>query len=161
ANSARSPRRNSAGRWVSTPRTWWRSSRSRSLIVHPHTEAGHDYPHFSRELLTELFDEAGTPADVVDLYDPLIVRGATEEDVRRRMCDYVADMYGVRAFFDTLGGNDTCWRLLEQYFTHEEYLASLPDRVDYTPHPIVYPAHGAYVAEVPRSALVAIAKKVA
>ncbi|MEU3050996.1 class I SAM-dependent methyltransferase [Streptomyces sp. NPDC048566] len=129
-------------------------------VVHPHTEAGHDYPHFSRDVLTELFDEAGTPAHVIDLYDPLIVRAATERDARQRMCDYVADMYGVRAYFDSLGGTDSCWRLLEQCFAHEEYLATLPQRVDYTPRPVVYPANGTYVAEIPRSAIVAVAQKV-
>ncbi|SER99542.1 Methyltransferase domain-containing protein [Streptomyces sp. yr375] len=130
-------------------------------IVHPYTTAGHDYPHFSRTLLNELFEEAGAPADVVDFYDPLIVHGETEEDARRRMCDYVADMYGVGSFFDTLGGTDACWHVLEQHFGHERYLASLPDRVDFTPGPVVYRSHDTYVAEVPRAAIVAIAQKAA
>lgn len=128
-------------------------------VVHPHTTAGHDYPHFSREVLAELFEEAGTPARVVDMYDPLVVRGDTEEEARRRMCAYVADMYGVGEYFDTLGGTDARWRVLDQYFGHEEYLASLSAEVDFTPGPVVYRSQGAYVAEVPRAAIVAVARK--
>ncbi|MFE9826725.1 class I SAM-dependent methyltransferase [Streptomyces sp. NPDC005791] len=128
-------------------------------VVHPHTEAGHDYPHFTRSLIAELFAEAGTSARVIDLYDPLIVQASTQEDARRRMCDYVADMYGVRAYFDKLGDTDACWRLLEQRFAHEDYFASLPESVDYNPRPVVYPVGGGYAAEIPRSAIVAFAQK--
>jgi SAM-dependent methyltransferase len=128
-------------------------------VVHPHTTAGHDYPHFSRELLTDLFDEAGTPARVIDMYDPLVVLGDTEEDARRRMCDYVADMYGVGQVLDALDGVGARWRLLEQYFGHERYLAGLSHDVECTKAPIVYRSNGAYVAEVPRIAIVAVAEK--
>ncbi|MFE9727916.1 methyltransferase domain-containing protein [Streptomyces sp. NPDC005794] len=130
-------------------------------IVHPHTTAGHDYRHFSRGPLAELFEEAGTPARVIDLYDPLVVRGDTEEEARRRMCAYVADMYGVGGFFATLGGTDACWQVLEQYFQHEKYLAGLPAKVDFTPAPVVYRSDGVFVAEVPRAAIVAVARKAA
>ncbi|MFF5506153.1 class I SAM-dependent methyltransferase [Streptomyces roseolus] len=128
-------------------------------IVHPHTTAGHDYRHFSRDLLTELFAEAGTPARVVDLYDPLVVRGDTPEEARRRMCAYVADMYGVGAFFATLGGTDARWRLLEEYFQHETYLATLSGTTDFTPAPTVHRSGDAFIAEVPRAAIVAVAHK--
>lgn len=128
-------------------------------IVHPHTTAGHDYRHFSRGLLTELFAEAGTPARVVDLYDPLVVRGTTREEACRRMCAYVADMYGVGAYFATLGGTDARWRLLEQYFQHETYLAALPEKTDFTPAPVVYRSQDAFIAEIPRAAIVAVAHK--
>lgn len=130
-------------------------------VVHPHTTAGHDYRHFSRGSLVELFEEAGTPARVVDLYDPLVVRGDTEEDARRRMCEYVADMYGVGEYFAAQGGTDARWRILERYFGHEGYLAGLPAEVDFTPRPVVYRSRGAYVAEVPRAAMVAVARKAA
>ncbi|WP_030556218.1 class I SAM-dependent methyltransferase [Streptomyces exfoliatus] len=128
-------------------------------IVHPHTTAGHDYRHFSRGPLVELFAEAGTPARVVDLYDPLVVRGTTQEEARRRMCAYVADMYGVGAFFATLGGTDARWKLLEQYFQHETYLATLPEKTDFTPGPVVYRSEDAFIAEIPRAAIVAVAHK--
>ncbi|MFD8827860.1 class I SAM-dependent methyltransferase [Streptomyces sp. NPDC059605] len=129
-------------------------------VVHPHTTAGHDYPHFSRESLAELFEAAGAPARTVDMYDPLVVRGDTEEEeARRRMCAYVADMYGVGEYFGALGGTDARWRLLEQYFGHEEYLAGLPEEVDFAPGPVVHRSQGGYVAEVPRAAIVAVARK--
>jgi hypothetical protein len=104
-------------------------------VVHPHATAGHDYPHFSRELPAELFEAVGTPARAVDRYDPLVVRGDTEEEARQRMRAYVADMYGVGEYFGTLGGTDARWRLLEQHVGHEEYLASLSAEVDFTPGP--------------------------
>lgn len=128
-------------------------------VVHPHTAAGHDYPHFSRESLAGLFEEAGAPACVVDMYDPLVVRGGTEEEARRRMCAYVADMYGVGEYFGTLGGTDACWRVLERYFGHEEYLAGLPAETGFPPAPVVHRSRGVYVAEVPRAAIVAVARK--
>lgn len=130
-----------------------------SDIVHPNTAAGHDYVHFSRELLAGLFDQAGTPARVIDMYDPLIVAGYTEDDARQRMCEYVADMYGVRSVFDALEGPEARWRLLEHCFGHEKYLASLPGEANFTSQPVVYRANGLFVAEVPRVAIVALAQK--
>ncbi|MFG1653245.1 class I SAM-dependent methyltransferase [Micromonospora sp. NPDC049275] len=127
-------------------------------VVHHHSTAGHDYPHFSREELHELFAAAGSPVEVLDVYDPLVVRADTEAEARQRMCDYVADMYGISTLFDRLGPADS-WRLLEECFDHEDYLARLPHRPEGMSSPVVHRADGRFVAEVPRVAIVAVADK--
>ncbi|HEX6872673.1 MAG TPA: methyltransferase domain-containing protein, partial [Micromonosporaceae bacterium] len=43
-------------------------------VVHSYAPGGHEYEHFSRPELDRLFQDASTPAQLVDLYDPLIVR---------------------------------------------------------------------------------------
>jgi hypothetical protein len=128
-------------------------------VVHSHSTAGHDYAHFSRESLHELFAQASAPARVVDMYDPLVVRAATEHDARRRMCDYVGAMYGISRLFDEQEDVNASWALLEQSFDHSEYLARLRRHLDVVQAPLVYRSDGEFVAEVPRVALVAVARK--
>jgi ubiquinone/menaquinone biosynthesis C-methylase UbiE len=127
-------------------------------VVHHHSHTGHDYTHFSRAELQELFTTAGTPATIRDLYDPLVVHAPTEADARRRMCDYVADMYGIARLFDERGITAS-WQLLEKSFDHTDYLAQLPDRLDVPVAPVVRRVRGGYAAEVPRVAIVAVAHK--
>ncbi len=130
-----------------------------SEVVHPHSPGGHDYPHFSRAELEGLFAEADAPVRVVDLYDPLVVRAGTEEGARRAMCDYVGSMYGVAGLFAEHADVHTPWRLLERCFDHTDYLAELPHAADFPVAPRVYRAGDAFVAEVPRVSIVAVAQK--
>jgi SAM-dependent methyltransferase len=127
-------------------------------VVDPHAHGGHRYDHFSRPELDGLFGRAGVPAAVSDLYDPLIVRAGSAAAARQRMLDYVGDMYGVGELFASLGA-DEAWGLLERHFDHTDYVSGLPARPDVTARPVVYPADGQYVAEVPRMAIVATARK--
>ncbi|MBG6134021.1 class I SAM-dependent methyltransferase [Longispora fulva] len=128
-------------------------------VVHENSAAGHDYTHFSRESLTEIFDGIGTPARVLDMYDPLIVRAATPDDARQGMCDYVGSMYGIRAHLEAQGGLDATWRLLEEHFDHTAFLSGSARGLDIPPAPVVYPSRGQFMAEVPRVAVVAVARK--
>lgn len=128
-------------------------------IVHYHTEIGHDYAHFSRELLDGLFAETSVPTEVLDMYDPLVVVGKTEAEARRHMCDYVGAMYGVRGLFAELGESGA-WALLERIFDHCGYLPRLRQNLEFPLAPIVYQRQGEFVAEVPRVALVAVGQKV-
>jgi len=128
-------------------------------VVHRFSVAGHDYPHFCRDALVDLFDDAGTPAGILDVYDPLIVAADSPEIVRRLMCDYLADMYGVRKFFDGQPDEATAWEYICDIFDHAEYLASVSPAPSHRVRPEIYRSADQYVAEIPRYALVAVAEK--
>lgn len=128
-------------------------------VVHPHTTAGHDYAHFTAAELTGLFAAAGRPAQVVHLYDPLVVGGGTEQEARRRLCAYVGDMYGVAHVLRDQGGTDGAWRLLTEIFDHRAYAARHAVEFAFPPLPRVRRKPGGFLAEVPRVAMVAVAQK--
>jgi ubiquinone/menaquinone biosynthesis C-methylase UbiE len=126
-------------------------------VVHPHAPGGHAYIHFSRAELTALFRDAGLPARVLDLCDPLVVRAETARAAKERMCQYVGDMYGVREHFAELDDVEAVWRILEHHFDHSTYSSTVDSQ---TPRSaVVYPLDGQYVAELPRMAIVAVARK--
>ncbi|GII64843.1 SAM-dependent methyltransferase [Sphaerisporangium krabiense] len=127
-------------------------------LVHPHSAAGHDYRHFSREDMVALFHRLPAGVRVVDVYDPLVVRGRDPETARRRMCDYVADMYGIHQVM--AGEKESSWRLLEEIFDHSAYLARIGAASDTPRRPTVHEMSGYCVAEVPRMALAAVAERV-
>lgn len=125
--------------------------------VHTYSAAGHDYRHFSREEMAGLFPSPGARVRVVDVYDPLVIRGSDARTARRRMCEYVADMYGIPRIL--AGGTDAAWSSLQESFDHSSYppgTAGLPEER----RPVVRELNGHYVAEVPRMAIVAVAEKV-
>jgi len=128
-------------------------------VVHPNSAAGHDYPHFSREYLDELFRQAGASARVIDMYDPFMVRADTPERAREMMCDYVGNMYGIRSLFDEQDDPDAAWSILERYFDHSGHPVRILKEVGAAVRPRVYQAGAQFVAEVPRVAIVAVARK--
>ncbi|MFJ4341253.1 class I SAM-dependent methyltransferase [Streptomyces sp. NPDC088915] len=128
-------------------------------VVHHRSPGGHDYPHFTRAELVSLFADAATPARVLDVYDPLVVRADSEEGAREAMCAYVGGMYGVSGFFEELGGVQEAWSLLEEVFDHTDYLAGLGRTGDFPAAPRIREADGSFVAEVPRVSVVAVAQK--
>lgn len=125
-------------------------------VVHPHAAGGHAYTHFSRAELLALFRDAGLPARVLDLCDPLTMRAETEQAAKERMCRYIADMYGIGEHFASLDDVEAAWRILERYFDHSSYRAA---DVAMPPRPVVYRLDGQFVAEVPRMAIVAVAQR--
>jgi SAM-dependent methyltransferase len=127
-------------------------------LVDPYSSAGHDYKHFSRDDLAALFDRLPASVRVVDIYDPLLVRGPDPEAARRRMCGYIADMYGIHQVIAAPG--DGSWRLLTELFDHSAYLARA-GRGDHgiPPRPTVHELPGYCLAEVPRMAIAAVAEK--
>ncbi|MGW7574967.1 class I SAM-dependent methyltransferase [Streptomyces sp. NPDC054765] len=128
-------------------------------VVQQWSPGGHDYPHFTRSELVRLFAEAATPAQVLDVYDPLTVRAQSEGAAREAMCDYIGNMYGVSQYFEELGGVQEAWCLLEQVFDHTGYLADLGRTGDFPAVPYIHAVNGAFVAEVPRVSIVAVAQK--
>jgi SAM-dependent methyltransferase len=126
-------------------------------FVHPHSAAGHDYQHFFRQEISALFDGLPATVRVVDVYDPLVVRGSDPGDARRRMCDYVADMYGIHSVLTC--DTDASWRLLENLFDHSAYLRGIGGAPGTPCGPVVHERSGHCVAEVPRMAIAAVAEK--
>ncbi|MFJ6623015.1 methyltransferase domain-containing protein [Kitasatospora sp. NPDC091335] len=127
-------------------------------VVHSYSAVGHPYEHFSRARMVALFDGLDVPVSVSDVYDPLIVRAETEDEARRRMCDYLADMYGIHAFFAQLDRNEA-WHRVRQHFDHTAYLAGTDAPPGTRVRPTTYRVDGGYAAEVPRMALAAVATK--
>ncbi len=127
-------------------------------LVHPYSASGHDYRHFAREDMTALFQRLPAAVRVVDVYDPLVTRGRDPDAARRRMCEYVADMYGIHR---VMGGElEGSWSLLEEFFDHSEYLAGTGGAPDALLRPAVRERPGYCLAEVPRMAIAAVAEKV-
>ncbi|KPI00294.1 Methyltransferase type 11 [Actinobacteria bacterium OK074] len=128
-------------------------------VVHPFSTTGHDYQHFSRELLTDLFDDTGTPVRIVDLYDPLTVVADSEEQARQGMCDYIREMYGIHKFFGAHENTADAWNSLEKYFDHSDYLESVNHRGTFPSAPMIRRTGNGFVAEVPRVALLAVGSR--
>ena len=128
-------------------------------VVHTNSKVGHDYVHFSKESLQEIFREASVTANVIDLYDPYLTRGVTEKDAQKRMCRYIADMYGLTDVLDSQDDISCFWQTLVKGFDHSGYRARLYGDIDYPRRPVVYRKAGNFVAEVPRVAIVATAEK--
>lgn len=126
-------------------------------LVHPYSAAGHDYPHFSRQDMAALFRQLPATVRVVDVYDPLTVRASDHESTRRRMCAYVADMYGIHGAFAS--GVADGWRLLEDVFDHSDYLAYVGGSFDIPRRPVIHELSDHCVAEIPRMAIAAVVEK--
>ncbi|MBT2393895.1 class I SAM-dependent methyltransferase [Streptomyces sp. ISL-1] len=128
-------------------------------VVHPNSSAGHDYPHFTRAEMADHFDGLPVSVQVLDVYDPLVIRGSTAEEVRDRMCDYIADMYGIRSYLSAQRNNSAAWDLLTEFFDHSEYLSGLSSPPTGPVRPVIREHDGEFAAEVPRVAIVAVAEK--
>lgn len=129
-------------------------------VVHSHFRAGHDYEHFSRESLTRLFQTAGLRVSISELYDPLLVRGRDVEEARRKMCDYIINMYGIGSWISPRADLDEAWRQLTQCFDHSRHMVPSMARGEAPAAPVVQRESGGFVAVIPRVALVAVAQKV-
>jgi ubiquinone/menaquinone biosynthesis C-methylase UbiE len=128
-------------------------------IVHPYSRAGHDYQHISRTEFASLSHSLPLQVQMVDLYDPLITYASTADAARDRMCSYLSNMYGIAEFFETCESNQAAWSILTGILDHSEYLRSLPIIDNSWLHqPAIYRAGDGYVAELPRMAIVAVAK---
>jgi ubiquinone/menaquinone biosynthesis C-methylase UbiE len=130
-----------------------------SDVVHQYSKAGHDYEHFSRAGLTALFRDAGLEISIMDMYDPLIVRAENRNEARRRMCRYIANMYGVGVWLSAHHGLEDSWQQLIRYFDHSDQLVPRPDGSEVPVIPSTRQTESGFVAVVPRVALVAVAQK--
>ncbi|MFB7470749.1 class I SAM-dependent methyltransferase [Kitasatospora sp. NPDC056184] len=123
-------------------------------VVDRHGAVPHDYPHFSRDRLWDLFADHPVQTRLLDLYDPVTLRAPSPDLARAAAVAYFADSYGLAAHFAALG-TDGAWDLLCESFDHSDY-PQLPE--GRPSRPTVRPAEGGWAAEVPRVALVAVAE---
>jgi SAM-dependent methyltransferase len=93
-------------------------------VVDPYSAAGHRYAHFSSEELRSYFDsDHFEDARVIEIYDPLVVRAATEEEAHDRLADHLAAMYGLVDIYGdrvTSSARERVWELAESIFVYEE-----------------------------------------
>jgi ubiquinone/menaquinone biosynthesis C-methylase UbiE len=129
-------------------------------IVHVHSKSGHDYSHFTRESMAQLFRDSDSDVAVqlCNVYDPLIIKADTSTAARARMLDYVGDMYGVRDFLAQWSPGEA-WALLEQCFQHPPCDDCSLLSSDMRCKPAIYQSGNVHTAEIPRIALVAVAEK--
>ena len=65
-------------------------------VVHPFSATGHDYPHFTRQEMEMLLRDAGfRDVAVIDMEDPFVIPGVTEQGARAGMLAHLFHMYGL------------------------------------------------------------------
>lgn len=121
-------------------------------IVDRHTPAGHDYRHFTRAELRSLLRSAGfADIEVSEVYDPIQLRGPSEQYAADALLRYLISMYGLR-----FGTRDRA--ILLEWLTRNMRYSHRPDWPEERCSELcVRPAAGGAVAELPRLALVATA----
>lgn len=121
-------------------------------IVNRHTVAGHDYRHFTRTELRGLLKGAGfADIEVMEMYDPIRLRGASESRATDALLRYLISMYGLR--FEPDGPTEVLdWLVRNMRYGHR------PDHVEgWRSELSILPTADGVVAELPRLALVATA----
>jgi len=110
-------------------------------VVHPYSLTGHPHPHFSREEMFCLFENAGfCDINVFSIDDSFTLDGHSPEEAKHNAIMHMYDMYGLVKIGEA--ANDILTRL-EQLITE-------------TLGPISIRKKGArYIATIPREALVA------
>ncbi len=132
-------------------------------VVDRYSHAGHNYTHFTKQMLLDQLRAAGfRDVSVFRLYDPFIVVADSECAARNRLMDYVLNMYGlVKVQADVQNVAAARARvhcLVDQYLRYDsqtikEWKPVWKDSLT------VYQENDKYVAEIPRIALVAVASK--
>ena len=130
-------------------------------VVDPFSAAGHRYAHFSRDGLRAYLDRRGLDdVRVVEVYDPFVVRAPTYREARERLADHLAAMYGLVGIYGegrpTRAARDRVWELAEAIFVHDE--REVVGGVVPAGLRVVQGA-GSVVAELPRIALVGVARR--
>lgn len=111
-------------------------------VVHPFSATGHPYPHFRRDEMEVLFEGAGfSDVQIIDMDDPFVIPGVTEQGARAGMLAHLWNMYGlVKLDADTAQGR-----------------ADLERRVNATLGQITVTGQDStWEARLPRTALVAV-----
>lgn len=127
-------------------------------VVDPCAAIRHDYRHFTRIDLLDLFAPHPVAVRLVDVYDPITVRAATPDGAKAAVVAHFAAAFGPADHLDDLG-TDAGWDLLADAFDHTAHLAQLCGPLAAPARPFVRPAAGGWIAEVPRVALVAVAER--
>ncbi|WP_192797380.1 class I SAM-dependent methyltransferase [Psychrobacillus glaciei] len=86
-----------------------------SDVVHPFSLTGHDFPHFNKEELEQYFYESDFKEYKIEyLYDPFILIGETEKEVKNKFTDYLLNMYGLEKLIDLYPNNMSNEKLFEK-----------------------------------------------
>ncbi|WP_404337994.1 class I SAM-dependent methyltransferase [Sphingomonas sp. MMS12-HWE2-04] len=114
-------------------------------VVHPYSRTGHPHPHFSRIEMFDLFTTAGfRDVRVFEIQDPFTLEGISAAEARHKAILHLYDMYDL---VKIAGSPHEIAPRLERYITE-------------TLGPISIRQEGIrYLAEVGRSALVAVGTK--
>ncbi|MEV6906197.1 methyltransferase domain-containing protein [Amycolatopsis sp. NPDC051071] len=114
-------------------------------VVHPYSRTGHPHEHLTRAEIRELFADADfCDMKICDIHDPLILDGQTAEEARRN------------ALMHLYSGYDLC----KISGSQQDVEVRLEALVEETLGPIsVRREQEHYIAEVPRTAVVAIGVK--
>ena len=122
-----------------------RAARFFDDVVHPYSRTGHPHEHLTRAEIRGLFADAGfCDVRISDMHDPFILDGQTAGEARRNALMHLYTAY------------DLCHIV----GSGQEIEAKLEALVEKTLGPIsVRREEGHYIAEVPRTALVAIGVK--
>jgi ubiquinone/menaquinone biosynthesis C-methylase UbiE len=131
-------------------------------VVDTYTHAGHRYDHFTEEEMRARLADAGfAHVEVRRVYDPFIVSAESAEQARRRLTQYVFQMYGL-AKLGVEGvlsgeGEERLWEIICDYLRWD--FSGVTEReAHWQEAPVVERRGKAYVAEMPRVALVASAR---
>jgi SAM-dependent methyltransferase len=114
-------------------------------VAHPYSRTGHPHQHFTRPGILELFTRAGfRDLRLFEISDPFILRGATPEEAKRNAIMHLYRMYD----------------LVKVASTESDIESALEPLIVNTLGPIaVSREQGNYVAQIPRSTLVAVGTK--
>ncbi|MBL4672863.1 MAG: class I SAM-dependent methyltransferase [Arenicella sp.] len=114
-------------------------------VVHPYSQTGHPHPHFSREEMFRLFENAGfCDINVFSIDDPFTLDGRSPEEAKHNAIMHMYDMYGLIKIGNTVN----------------EIRPRLEQLISETLGPISIKQKGTrYIATIPREALVASGNK--
>lgn len=127
-----------------------------SDVVGKYSYAGHDYCHFTREEMWWLLREAELcDIEVVDILDPFVLSGDSEDSAWNRLVSYVTNMYGLQG---EICEPTRMRAVLEEYFSFEDHALFENESHRATPN-VREIGPGRFVAELPRVAIVAHATK--
>lgn len=125
-------------------------------VVHPRSRAGHPYRHFTVAGLQGALSGAGfTDIRIRELYDPFRIRRPTADWAAEALVRHLRAMYGLIHLPPGQAGQNWVRRQAESIFTLDT--GRVP--VDGVPGLTVRPDGDGFVAELPRMALVAVARR--
>ncbi|GAB2876234.1 class I SAM-dependent methyltransferase [Microbulbifer echini] len=133
-------------------------------VVHRYSPTGHDYPHFSKAEMNSYFIEAGfRNHEIIELYDPFCVSATSEELAIDALLDYVGNMYGLHKLVGEKPFQSEkkfqLLKLIEKYFRYSNFDSVLGAGESATRELSIKKTGDQFIAEIPRVALVGLAKK--
>lgn len=132
-------------------------------VIHKYSLTGHDFLHFTAAQIEYYLVNSGFgEISVQYMYDPFVLSGNSQEQVKQRLGEYLLKMYGLVKLVDEKK-NEYAWQsiysLASECFQYNYQRMNLDDSFGASGiH--VYEKEGFWYIEMPRVALVGRAKKV-